>query len=121
MRLQVVPLPKKMDLKGKKRALGGKMMSFEYTGLQLWIYHETKHQVGWKILGPAAPQCSHGTENFRWNESPVDILIQLYLAKYDFVLLRRKYLVESAVRFWNPVSFISKSVWFYFSPSRVMP
>ena len=95
-------------------------MSFEYTGLQLWNYHETKNQVGWKVVGPAAPQCSDGTENFRWNESPVDILIQLYLAKRDFVLLRRKYLVESAVRFWNPVSFISKSVWFYFSPSRVM-
>lgn len=27
-------------------------------------------------------------------------------------------MVESAARFWNPVSFISKSVWFYFSSSR---
>lgn len=66
-----------------------------------------QEQVRWKVQGPAFPQDSDRTEMFRWNESLVDILIQLYLTKHDFVLLRRKYLVESAVRVWNPVSFTS--------------
>ena len=66
-----------------------------------------QEQVRWKVQGPAVPQDSDRTEMFRWNESLVDILIQLYLTKHDFVLLRRKYLVESAVRVWNPVSFTS--------------
>lgn len=48
----------------------------------------------------------------------MNLLIQFYLAKHDLVLPRSKGLVESAASFWDPVSFISKSVWFYFSPSR---
>lgn len=48
----------------------------------------------------------------------MNILIQFYLAKHDFVLPRRKCLIEFAARFWNLVPFISKIVWFYFSPSR---
>lgn len=48
----------------------------------------------------------------------MNILIQFYLAKHDFVLPRSKCLVEFAASFWNPVSFKSKSVWFNFSPSR---
>lgn len=48
----------------------------------------------------------------------MNILNQFYLVKHDFVLPRSKCLVESAASFWDPVSFISKSVSFYFSPSR---
>ena len=108
----------RMNSEGKTD-LGREMMSFECIGFQSWNYHGTKSHAGWKGLGPAASRGSAGTRRLKWNENPVDILIQLYLAKENVMPPRRKCLVESAERFWNPVSFISKSVWFYFSPCRV--